>query len=213
MDEPFSAVDPVVRAELQQELLRVQEQLHKTIVFVTHDIDEAVKLGDRIAVMQVGGKLVQFDAPERVLAHPPTTFVESFLGMDRGIRWLSFFAARNLSLHAPAVLGPTASPADAKRARPPPTPTGCSWSMPTAARSAGSRWRPSTAPPAAIDLASLRPLGHTFAPAPTRCGPPSTPSCCPRRASPWPSTTTGALLGVASHEDVSEAIRAAGGRA
>src|ERR1700722_8807217 len=82
MDEPFSAVDPVVRHELQQELLRLQAGLHKTIVFVTHDSDEAGNLGDRIAVMQGGGKRVQVDAPERVLAHPANAFVEDFPGTD-----------------------------------------------------------------------------------------------------------------------------------
>ncbi len=96
MDEPFSAVDPVVRDELQREFQRLQSQLHKTIVFVTHDIDEAVKLGDKIAVMQVGGHLVQFDTPERILARPENKFVENFVGVDRGIRWLSFFQAREL---------------------------------------------------------------------------------------------------------------------
>lgn len=75
MDEPFSAVDPVVRAELQDEFLRLQDELHKTIVFVTHDIDEAIKLGDRIAVFQTGGRLVQLDSPENILAHPADDFV------------------------------------------------------------------------------------------------------------------------------------------
>jgi len=98
MDEPFSAVDPVVRAELQAEFLRLQAELHKTIVFVTHDIDEAIKLGDNIAVFQTGGKLVQFDSPENLLAHPSSEFVADFIGQNRGIRSLSFAPTSELNL-------------------------------------------------------------------------------------------------------------------
>ncbi|CAM3880915.1 ABC transporter ATP-binding protein [Nocardiopsis rhodophaea] len=105
MDEPFSAVDPVVRASLQEELLRLQSELHKTIVFVTHDIDEAVKLGDAIAVFRPGGRLAQMDRPERLLADPADEFVESFIGYDRGVRRLSFFPAGKLSLRGDVVVG------------------------------------------------------------------------------------------------------------
>ncbi|NKQ59171.1 ATP-binding cassette domain-containing protein [Amycolatopsis sp. K13G38] len=90
MDEPFSAVDPIVREGLQDELLRLQSQLGKTIVFVTHDIDEAVRLGDRVAVMRVGGKLAQYGTPSDVLRSPVDDFVASFVGKDRGYRGLSF---------------------------------------------------------------------------------------------------------------------------
>ena len=93
MDEPFSAVDPVVREGLQDELLRLHSQLGKTIVFVTHDIDEAVRLGDRVAVMRVGGKLAQYGTPADVLRHPVDDFVSAFVGRDRGYRGLSFLAA------------------------------------------------------------------------------------------------------------------------
>ncbi|GAA1962480.1 ABC transporter ATP-binding protein [Amycolatopsis minnesotensis] len=93
MDEPFSAVDPIVREELQDELLRLQSQLGKTIVFVTHDIDEAVRLGDKIAVMRVGGKLAQYGTPSEVLRQPVDDFVASFVGKDRGYRGLSFLSA------------------------------------------------------------------------------------------------------------------------
>ena len=84
MDEPFSAVDPIVRTELQEELLRLHGELHKTIVFVTHDIDEALFLGDNIAVFAPGGKLAQYGAPEEILTNPANDFVESFVSQSVG---------------------------------------------------------------------------------------------------------------------------------
>ncbi|WP_067688170.1 ABC transporter ATP-binding protein [Nocardia jejuensis] len=99
MDEPFSAVDPVVRTELQNEMQRLQSELHKTIVFVTHDIDEAIKLGDRVAVFGPGGRLQQYDRPQRVLSQPATDFVAGFVGRDRGYRELSFRTADAVPLH------------------------------------------------------------------------------------------------------------------
>src|SRR3954470_13303453 len=98
MDEPFSAVDPIVREDLQNELLRLQSQLGKTIVFVTHDIDEAVRLGDKVAVMRVGGKLAQYGTPADVLRHPVDDFVASFVGRDRGYRGLSFLSAEGVEV-------------------------------------------------------------------------------------------------------------------
>jgi osmoprotectant transport system ATP-binding protein len=98
MDEPFGAVDPITRARLQQELLRIQSELRKTIVFVTHDIDEAILLGDRIAILREGGVLAQYDTPERILAHPADEFVERFLGSDRGIKLLSLRRLDELEL-------------------------------------------------------------------------------------------------------------------
>ncbi|MFI6657959.1 ABC transporter ATP-binding protein [Streptomyces sp. NPDC050523] len=98
MDEPFSAVDPVVRKGLQDELLRIQAELGKTIVFVTHDIDEAVKIGTMVAVMRTGGHLAQFAPPAELLSNPADDFVEDFLGADRGIRRLSFFSTADLDL-------------------------------------------------------------------------------------------------------------------
>ena len=89
MDEPFGAVDPIVRERLQNEFLRLQEDLAKTILFVTHDIDEAIKMGDLVAVMQAGGKLAQFDAPAEILANPASEFVARFVGADRGLKRLS----------------------------------------------------------------------------------------------------------------------------
>ena len=98
MDEPFSAVDPVVREQLQDEFLRLQSELGKTIVFVTHDIDEAVKLGDQVAVLRVGGTLAQLDEPSDLLADPTDDFVADFVGRDRGYRGLTFRQAPELSL-------------------------------------------------------------------------------------------------------------------
>ncbi|MHA6761072.1 ABC transporter ATP-binding protein [Streptacidiphilus sp. PAMC 29251] len=99
MDEPFSAVDPVVRKGLQDELLRIQSELGKTIVFVTHDIDEAIKLGDMVAVLREGGKLAQYAPPSELLSAPADPFVEDFLGVDRGVRRLSFFTAAGVELN------------------------------------------------------------------------------------------------------------------
>ncbi|MGW4800930.1 ABC transporter ATP-binding protein, partial [Nonomuraea sp. NPDC004297] len=98
MDEPFSAVDPIVRTNLQDELLRLQSELNKTIVFVTHDIDEAIKLGDRVAVLRVGGRLAQVADPKTLLSEPADDFVREFLGQDRGIRRLRFISADGLRL-------------------------------------------------------------------------------------------------------------------
>jgi len=99
MDEPFSAVDPVVREELQVEILRLQSELRKTIVFVTHDIDEALKLGEKVAVFGRGGKLQQYDAPRRLLSNPANDFVAGFIGADRGYRGLQFTPGTGLPLH------------------------------------------------------------------------------------------------------------------
>src|SRR6478672_4771587 len=115
MDEPFSAVDPVVRDQLQDEFLRLQDELGKTIVFVTHDIDEAIKLGDQVAVLRVGGTLAQIAEPSYLLAHPADDFVADFVGRDRGYRALGFQEAPRLSLHSEptVVLGERPEPTDA----------------------------------------------------------------------------------------------------
>ena len=89
MDEPFAAVDPIVRERLQDEFLRLQRELAKTILFVTHDIDEAIRMGDLIAVMGEGGHLAQFAPPDEILAHPASDFVARFVGADRGLKRLS----------------------------------------------------------------------------------------------------------------------------
>jgi osmoprotectant transport system ATP-binding protein len=100
MDEPFGALDPITRARLQHELLRIQNELRKTIIFVTHDIDEAILLGDRIAILREGGILAQYDTPEAILAHPADAFVERFIGADRGLKLLSLKRLDELELDA-----------------------------------------------------------------------------------------------------------------
>lgn len=92
MDEPFSAVDPIVRAQLQDEFLRLQREMGKTIIMVTHDIDEALKLGDQVAVLREGGKLAQVASPQELLSRPADGFVADFVGRDRGYRRLDFAA-------------------------------------------------------------------------------------------------------------------------
>ncbi|MET0426707.1 MAG: ABC transporter ATP-binding protein, partial [Actinoplanes sp.] len=96
MDEPFSAVDPVVREGLHREFLRLQKDLGKTIAMVTHDIDEAIKLGDVVAIFRQGGTLAQFGTPQELLEHPADEFVAEFVGRDRGLRSLSFDTAAAL---------------------------------------------------------------------------------------------------------------------
>jgi osmoprotectant transport system ATP-binding protein len=89
MDEPFGAVDPINRERLQNEFLRLQAELRKTILFVTHDIDEAIQMGDRIAILREGGVLAQYDTPDAILAHPADDFVAKFIGEDRALRRLA----------------------------------------------------------------------------------------------------------------------------
>ena len=164
MDEPFSAVDPIVRATLQDELLRLQAELHKTVVLVTHDVEEAIKVGDQVAIFRPGGHIAQLDRPERLLRAPADGYVENFLGFDRGIRRLSFLAASGLSLDDRAVVGEdTAASMAADAARQ----AGEDWVLVTGSRHQPLGWA------AAGDLeglpagsqagrARLEPYGHTF---------------------------------------------------
>jgi osmoprotectant transport system ATP-binding protein len=100
MDEPFGAIDPIARDRLQDELLRLQRVVRKTIVFVTHDIEEAIKLGDRVALLQQGGVLAQYATPEELLAHPASEFVTDFLGEGRLVRRLGLIRLTDLPLGA-----------------------------------------------------------------------------------------------------------------
>jgi osmoprotectant transport system ATP-binding protein len=101
MDEPFGAIDPINRSRLQNELLALQARLRKTIVFVTHDIDEAIKMGDRIAVMKVGGVLAQYATPAELLMQPADDFVEDFVGADRALKRLALTQAGEVPLRQP----------------------------------------------------------------------------------------------------------------
>jgi osmoprotectant transport system ATP-binding protein len=114
MDEPYSAVDPIVRVHLQDELLRLQDLVQKTIVFVTHDIDEAIKLADRIAILAVGGVLEQYGAPEELLRRPANEFVEQFLGRERGLKRMALLNVSDVPLSPGAVVPAEATPAEAK---------------------------------------------------------------------------------------------------
>jgi osmoprotectant transport system ATP-binding protein len=114
MDEPFAAVDPITRQRLQQQLLDLQAGLKKTIVFVTHDIDEATKLGNRIAVLSKGGVLEQYDTPSEVLGRPATAFVADFVGADRGVRRLAVVPIEPDDLFHPPQVPPDFSMLDAR---------------------------------------------------------------------------------------------------
>jgi osmoprotectant transport system ATP-binding protein len=104
MDEPFGAIDPINRERLQNQFLRLQSELRKTILFVTHDIDEAIKMGDRVAVLQKGGVLAQYATPPELLMSPANAFVEDFVGADRALKRLSLIRVRDIDLwHAPLV--------------------------------------------------------------------------------------------------------------
>ncbi len=98
MDEPFGAIDPITRDRLQNEFLRLQAQIQKTIIFVTHDIDEAIKMGDKIAILREGGELVQYDSPDNILANPANEFVAQFVGADRGLKRLALTLLAELEL-------------------------------------------------------------------------------------------------------------------
>jgi osmoprotectant transport system ATP-binding protein len=101
MDEPFSAIDPIVRARLQDEFLRLQREVRKTVVFVTHDVDEAIKIGDRMAILREGGKLAQYDSPAAILGQPADDFVAQFVGADRALKALALRTLAELPLRPP----------------------------------------------------------------------------------------------------------------
>ncbi len=115
MDEPFGAVDPIVRDRLQNEFLRLQETIAKTILFVTHDIDEAIKMGDLVAVFQTGGILAQYGTPLEILAAPASEFVARFVGQDRGLKRLSLLRVSDVALGSAVTAQPGDDAADARR--------------------------------------------------------------------------------------------------
>ena len=104
MDEPFGAIDPINRERLQNEFLRLQKEIRKTVVFVTHDIDEAIKMGDRIAVLKQGGKLAQYASPAELLTFPADPFVEDFVGADRALKRLALQRVRDIDLWRPPLV-------------------------------------------------------------------------------------------------------------
>jgi osmoprotectant transport system ATP-binding protein len=100
MDEPFGALDPITRERLQQEFLRLHAEIRKTVIFVTHDIDEAIKMGDRIAILREGGILAQYDTPDAILANPADEFVARFVGADRSLKRLALRRLSDIELLA-----------------------------------------------------------------------------------------------------------------
>jgi osmoprotectant transport system ATP-binding protein len=113
MDEPFGAVDPITRQRLQDELLSIQEELRKTIVCVTHDIDEAIKLGDRILILEEGARVAQYDTPDRILAAPANDFVADFVGAGSSLKQLSLSRVSEVDLNTPTTASVGESTADA----------------------------------------------------------------------------------------------------
>jgi osmoprotectant transport system ATP-binding protein len=116
MDEPFGAVDPITRQRLQDEMLGIQRELHKTIVMVTHDIDEAIKLGDRVLILQEGARIAQYDTPEAILAAPANDFVDDFVGSGSALKQLTLARVDDLELrrHVTAKVGERSADAIAR---------------------------------------------------------------------------------------------------
>ncbi|AYN43541.1 ATP-binding cassette domain-containing protein [Streptomyces dangxiongensis] len=208
MDEPFSAVDPIVRKGLQDELLRIQQELGKTIVFVTHDIDEAIKLGTKVAVLRTGGRLAQFAPPAELLSAPADSFVEDFLGADRGIRRLSFFPSAGLRLETGPVV-----PIDADAERLASRAT-ADWLLVTDADGRPLGWsEPERLTAGSVDRDRLLPYGRPFVP-----GTDSLRAALDGAVlSPtgWAVAVDGEghAVGVVSQQAIGEAIRAAHDRA
>lgn len=115
MDEPFGAVDPIVRERLQDQFLHIQEQLKKTIVFVTHDIDEAIKMADRIAILNRGGIIEQYAPPEEILRQPANDFVKQFVGAERGLKRLALVNVSDIEVEEGPVVSSSTSADDARK--------------------------------------------------------------------------------------------------
>jgi osmoprotectant transport system ATP-binding protein len=113
MDEPFGAVDPIVRARLQDQFRAIQERLRKTIVFVTHDIDEAIKMADRIAILNQGGIIEQYAPPEAILREPANDFVRRFVGAERGLKRLALMKVSDIGVDEGPVVAPSAGAQEA----------------------------------------------------------------------------------------------------
>lgn len=115
MDEPFGAIDPITRDRLQNEFLRLQRKIHKTIIFVTHDINEAIKMGDKIAILNVGGVLEQYGPPSEILSHPANPFVEGFVGADRALKWLNLVRVEEVMDEHPPLIFDTQAVREARQ--------------------------------------------------------------------------------------------------
>jgi osmoprotectant transport system ATP-binding protein len=115
MDEPFAAVDPIVRGRLQAQFLDIQRRLRKTIVFVTHDIDEAIKMADRIAILNIGGIVEQYAPPEEILREPANDFVRQFVGAERGLKRLALITVSDIGVEEGTVVSPAASAEEARK--------------------------------------------------------------------------------------------------
>jgi osmoprotectant transport system ATP-binding protein len=207
MDEPFSAVDPIVRATLQDELIRLQAELHKTIVMVTHDVEEAIKVGDIVAVFRPGGHIAQVDTPERLLGAPADDYVTDFVGFDRGIRRLSFFSADGLDLDGEAIMAESATAAQARALSVP-------WVLIIDAERKPRGWaasadlagRPDEARLADLELA---PIGHTFRPGHDSLRSALDATVLSRTERAVGVAPDGTVLGVTTYERLRSAIRAA----
>jgi osmoprotectant transport system ATP-binding protein len=211
MDEPFSAVDPIVRAALQDELIRLQAELHKTVVLVTHDVEEAIKVGDVVAVFRPGGHLAQVDTPERLLGAPADDYVRDFVGFDRGIRRLSFFPAAGLDLATDSVLAATTTFADAISAG---KLAGEPWLLVVDADRRPLGWAAVAdlecgAPDAALGTADLTPVGHTFRPDTDSVRAALDATLLSRTEGAVGVDDRGQVLGTTSYERLRDAIRAA----
>ncbi|TKG73389.1 ABC transporter ATP-binding protein [Prauserella endophytica] len=159
MDEPFGAVDPITRGNLQDELLRLQLELRKTIVFVTHDFDEAVKLGDKIAVLGDQSTIQQYDTPEAILANPANDMVAGFVGAGASLKQLTLLRVRDVDYHDDAltVVAPDSSPSDLRRQM---TEKGKTYALVLDARKRPQRWVHVRDLSTASTLASVgRPVG------------------------------------------------------
>ncbi len=211
MDEPFSAVDPIVRASLQDELIRLQAELRKTVVLVTHDVEEAIKVGDLVAVYRPGGHLAQVDSPERLLANPLDSYVQDFIGFDRGIRRLSFFTAAGLELDPDVLMPMDASAAEgvatAKR-------LGQPWLLVVDTDGRPFGWSavgdlealPETA---LLASAAMAPVGHTFRPETDSLRAALDATVLSRTERAVGVDANGRAIGVTTYERLRDAIRAA----
>jgi osmoprotectant transport system ATP-binding protein len=211
MDEPFSAVDPIVRAALQDELVRLQAELRKTVVLVTHDVEEAIKVGDLVAVFRPGGHLAQVDTPERLLGAPVDDYVRDFVGFDRGIRRLSFFPSAGLDLATDTVLPAATTFAAAISAG---QRAGESWLLVVGADGSPLGWvavgdLEAGGGGATLAGADLAPVGHTFRPDTDSLRAALDATILSRTERAVGVDAAGRVVGTTSYERLRDAIRAA----